>query len=161
MVRHMVVHTREKSHLCSVCKKSFISNKQLGRHMKTHQTNNMMTNSVLKCPFCVKIFRTKNVLDTHLLEHAEQKTSHQTSKGERTALDTNSFQCNLCGRSFDGEKQLDRHQREHYGDVASRKNIESEKVSFPESEAEGHPRFPSNNTEQATVTAAETATLDE
>ena len=118
---------------CAVCKKSFISNKHLGRHMKTHQSDNTTTNDViapcriLKCPFCVKTFTTKNVLDTHLLEHARQNLSHQSTKGECTALDTNLFQCNLCGRSFDEEKQLDRHQREHYGEVAPRNNIESEK----------------------------------
>ena len=167
MRRHMEVHTRGESHLCAVCKKSFISNKHLGRHMKTHQSDNTTTNDVitpcriLKCPFCVKTFTTKNVLDTHLLEHARQNLSHQSTKGECTALDTNLFQCNLCGRSFDEEKQLDRHQREHYGEVAPRNNIESEKLSFLEPEAEGHPVFPSNDTEQGIVTVTETETLNE
>ena len=167
MKRHMVVHTRGKSHLCSVCKKSFISNKHLGRHLRTHQSDSTTTNGVispnriLKCPFCVKTFTTKNMLDSHLLEHVGQRPSNQSFQSEQTVLGTNSFQCSLCGRSFDEVKQLDRHQKEHYGEVASRNSIISERLSFLEAEAKGQTRFPSNNTDEGTVTVTETVPLSE
>ena len=165
MKRHMVVHTRGKSHLCYVCKKSFISDKHLRRHLKTHQPHNTTTDGsispsrILKCPFCVKTFTTKNVLDSHLFEHVRQRPHNQSFESKQTVLDTNSFQCSLCGRSFDEEKQLDRHQKEHYGEVASRNNIISERLSFLEVETKAQPRFPSNNTDKGIVT--ETVTLSE
>uniref|UniRef100_A0A3Q3WCL0 C2H2-type domain-containing protein n=1 Tax=Mola mola TaxID=94237 RepID=A0A3Q3WCL0_MOLML len=93
--QHEKIHTdRERSYLCDVCCKMFLTSKQLQIHLRTH-TNE----KPYHCGECGKGFTTKGPLTIHMRVHT----------GETP------YRCPDCGWSFKRKCHLDNHMRVHSG----------------------------------------------
>ncbi|XP_044039855.1 zinc finger protein 260-like [Siniperca chuatsi] len=93
--QHEKIHTdRERSYLCDVCCKMFMTSKQLQIHMRTH-TNE----KPYHCGECGKGFTTKGPLTIHMRVHT----------GETP------YRCPDCGWSFKRKINLDNHVTVHSG----------------------------------------------
>ncbi|XP_029283326.1 zinc finger protein 665-like isoform X2 [Cottoperca gobio] len=93
--QHEKIHTdRERSYLCDVCCKMFLTSKQLQIHMRTH-TNE----KPYHCGECGKGFTTKGPLTIHMRVHT----------GETP------YRCPDCGWSFKRKINLDNHVTVHSG----------------------------------------------
>lgn len=93
--QHEKIHTdRERSYLCDVCCKMFLTNKQLQIHLRTH-TNE----KPYRCAECGKGFTTRGPLTIHMRVHT----------GETP------YRCPDCGWSFKRKLHLDNHMRVHSG----------------------------------------------
>uniref|UniRef100_A0A3B4VD14 Zinc finger protein 846-like n=2 Tax=Seriola dumerili TaxID=41447 RepID=A0A3B4VD14_SERDU len=93
--QHEKIHTdRERSYLCDVCCKMFLTSKQLQIHMRTH-TNE----KPYHCGECGKGFSTKGPLTIHMRVHT----------GETP------YRCPDCGWSFKRKINLDNHVTVHSG----------------------------------------------
>ncbi|KAG8180623.1 hypothetical protein JTE90_018241 [Oedothorax gibbosus] len=65
LTRHMKTHTDKKAFACTQCDKSFTRNSDLTRHMKTHTRE-----KVFACTQCTKSFTHKENLNMHLKTHS-------------------------------------------------------------------------------------------
>ncbi|KAG8180579.1 hypothetical protein JTE90_018198 [Oedothorax gibbosus] len=65
LTRHMKTHTDKKAFACTQCDKSFTRNSDLTRHMKTHTREKVFT-----CTQCTKSFTHKGNLNMHLKTHS-------------------------------------------------------------------------------------------
>ncbi|XP_068164210.1 zinc finger protein 37-like isoform X2 [Antennarius striatus] len=93
--QHEKIHTtRERSYLCDVCCKMYLTSKQLQIHMRTH-TND----KPYRCGECGKGFITKGPLTIHMRVHTGETPYH----------------CPDCGWSFKRKANLDNHMRVHSG----------------------------------------------
>ncbi|CAJ1048233.1 zinc finger protein 260-like isoform X2 [Xyrichtys novacula] len=93
--QHEKIHTdRERSYLCDVCCKMFLTSKQLHIHMRSH-TNE----KPYHCGECGKGFTTKGSLTIHMRVHT----------GETP------YRCPDCGWSFKRKVHLDNHMTVHSG----------------------------------------------
>ncbi|XP_030849882.1 zinc finger protein 91-like [Strongylocentrotus purpuratus] len=81
----------DKSKHCPVCKKSFVSVRQLTRHESTHAS--------WDCTYCSKTFRTSWILKEHLNTHTGQRP----------------YQCTECDKTFKSHGALRRHTIIHKG----------------------------------------------
>ncbi|XP_039996668.1 zinc finger protein 491-like isoform X2 [Xiphias gladius] len=93
--QHEKIHTdRERSYLCDVCCKMFLTSKQLQIHMRTHTHE-----KPYHCGECGKGFTTKGPLTIHMRVHT----------GETP------YRCPDCGWSFKRKINLDNHVTVHSG----------------------------------------------
>ncbi|KAG8173894.1 hypothetical protein JTE90_003073 [Oedothorax gibbosus] len=84
LTRHMKTHTDKKAFTCTQCDKSFTRNSDLTRHMKTHTSE-----KVFACTQCTKSFTHKGNLNMHLKTH--------------------SHTCIHCGIVFKSKEELKKH----------------------------------------------------
>lgn len=89
-----------KKYACSRCGMSFLSTYTLDLHMQS----NTCTPSVktMRCPVCVRWFRTVEGLKRHLIVHSQQKL----------------FNCGLCPQSFSSPEDLEGHKKSVHDDVS-------------------------------------------
>lgn len=93
--QHEKIHTdRERSFLCHVCCKMFLTGKQLQIHLRTHSDE-----KPYRCGECGKGFTTKGPLTIHMRVHT----------GETP------YRCPDCGWAFKRKLNLDNHMRVHSG----------------------------------------------
>ncbi|RVE60865.1 hypothetical protein OJAV_G00185080 [Oryzias javanicus] len=122
--QHEKIHThRERSFLCDVCCKMFLTSKQLLVHMRTHTnekpfhceqcgrgftTRGPLTvhmrvhtgETPYRCPYCGWSFKRKTHLDNHLAVHTGAKP----------------FVCGICGKTCARKTYLTVHMRTHNGE---------------------------------------------
>ncbi|GFW03363.1 zinc finger protein 91 [Trichonephila clavipes] len=68
ILRHLLIHTKEKAHICDICNKDFSRRDTLKAHLRIH-TNEMP----YSCELCNKAFSQSSTLKTHLLIHTKEK----------------------------------------------------------------------------------------
>jgi len=90
---HMRVHTDESPHQCEVCKQKFRHRTSLNTHMRTH------SNGTFQCDHCGKAFTRANLLTKHLRTHTGEKP----------------FQCEICMERFTQKTNLTNHMLLHTG----------------------------------------------
>ena len=86
--------TSGSHHECNICHRSYIHDKSLKRHMKTHSKRSRI---MFPCQNCDATFDTKSDLKKH----------------ERTHLGNRPFKCEECGSTFTQSSALRRHERIH------------------------------------------------
>ncbi|XP_069031631.1 zinc finger protein 436-like isoform X2 [Embiotoca jacksoni] len=122
--QHEKIHTdRERSYLCDVCCKMFLTIQQLQIHMRTH-TNE----KPYHCGECGKGFTTKGPLTVHMRVHTGEKPYRCPDCGwsfkRKTNLDDHvavhsgvkPFVCGICGKACARKTHLTVHMRTHNGE---------------------------------------------
>ncbi|XP_070997918.1 zinc finger protein ZFMSA12A-like [Oncorhynchus clarkii lewisi] len=84
-----------KTHHCHQCGKSFVTNRRLKDHVRTH-----LNYRPFPCSYCGKCFTQKGNLNVHIRIHT----------GERP------YMCSVCGKTFQSAGNLQVHQRFHTGE---------------------------------------------
>ena len=93
----MKVHTGEKPHECSVCKKRFRQLVHLKTHMRSHTGE-----KPYKCSICKKGFTNSSAVKTHMMMHTGEKP----------------LQCTVCKERFRYSSTLKQHMAAHTGHKA-------------------------------------------
>uniref|UniRef100_A0A915PVN9 C2H2-type domain-containing protein n=1 Tax=Setaria digitata TaxID=48799 RepID=A0A915PVN9_9BILA len=132
LVRHYVVHTRERRFVCEICGKRFSQKASLGQHTLTHNASTAQSH---KCSLCEATFSQAGNLRRHVkLLHppdatsrtvfrcpewasknpmvAEERTTDAEKQNKRRKL----FCCCMCGKAFGKTSDLVRHYRIHSGE---------------------------------------------
>ncbi|XP_074925685.1 uncharacterized protein LOC116833757 isoform X4 [Chelonoidis abingdonii] len=123
LIRHEIIHTKERPYECYECGKSFNRMSVLIRHQRIHKGD-----KPYECCECGKSFTQRYALISHQRIHMEERPykcckcrksftqrsaliSHQTiHTGERP------YECCECGKSFAQSSNLTTHQRIHTGE---------------------------------------------
>ncbi|XP_069375093.1 zinc finger protein 708-like [Paralichthys olivaceus] len=122
--QHEKIHTdRERSYLCDVCCKMFLTSLQLENHMRTH-TNEKPYN----CGECGRRFSTKGSLTVHMRVHTGETPYRCPDCGwafkRKTNLDNHmtvhsgvkAYVCGICGKACARKTHLTVHMRTHNGE---------------------------------------------
>ncbi|XP_049423643.1 endothelial zinc finger protein induced by tumor necrosis factor alpha-like [Epinephelus fuscoguttatus] len=122
--QHEKIHTdRERSYLCDVCCKMFLTSKQLQIHMRRH-TNE----KPYRCGECGRGFTTKGPLTIHMRIHTGEAPYRCPDCGwafkRKTNLDNHvtvhsglkPFVCGVCGKACARKTYLTVHMRTHNGE---------------------------------------------
>ncbi|XP_074037271.1 uncharacterized protein isoform X2 [Leptinotarsa decemlineata] len=88
---HMRKHTGEKVFDCDKCRRRYLSEKALLKHLNTHVAE------VYTCEICGKTYRVKESLEFHLKIHSENTP----------------YDCEVCGKSFKMLSYFNRHMKNH------------------------------------------------
>uniref|UniRef100_A0A0R3RTA9 Zinc finger protein n=1 Tax=Elaeophora elaphi TaxID=1147741 RepID=A0A0R3RTA9_9BILA len=127
LMRHYVVHTKERRFVCEICGKRFSQKASLGQHALTH---NASTAQAHKCPLCDATFSQAGNLRRHVrLLHPPDATSRPVFRCLKCSCVFNSLQplqkqskghklfcCCACGKAFGKTSDLIRHYRTHSGE---------------------------------------------
>ncbi|KAF7273587.1 hypothetical protein GWI33_013695 [Rhynchophorus ferrugineus] len=102
ILKHMVIHSKEKPFLCSVCGKSFKQWSQLKNHEVIHRAPEELPSwsKVKKCDMCQRFFANSKCLKVHV------QAVHEKFKP---------FICNICGHKTTRKAMLELHLRQHTG----------------------------------------------
>ena len=84
-----MIPNRKENFICSVCHKSFNSEKILSVHSKLH------ADKFFNCHICYKIFKIKGKLNAHVKTHSEENV------------------CGVCSKKFKSNDTLLKHQRKY------------------------------------------------
>nr|XP_020845118.1 uncharacterized protein LOC110210469 [Phascolarctos cinereus] len=116
-------HTKERSHECNQCRKSFFDRSSLNRHQRTHTGE-----KPYECKECGKAFSHSSSLRRHEMTHTGQ-SPYECSKCRKAFYDRSSlavherihtgekpYKCDECGKAFFDRSSLTRHQRIHTGE---------------------------------------------
>lgn len=116
LVRHINIHTHEKSFPCSMCKKTFSSHTSLRRHEQKHQGINY------KCARCSRSFNDPSNLRRHEQSCngeaglSEDEIVPETIKVEKKE-EVKPHRCGYCSKSFGRAERLEEHLRTHTGET--------------------------------------------
>ncbi|XP_041634838.1 zinc finger protein 37-like isoform X2 [Cheilinus undulatus] len=129
--QHEKIHTdRERSYLCDVCCKMFLTSKQLQIHMRTH-TNE----KPYHCGECGRGFTTKGPLTVHMRVHTGEtpyrcpdcgwsfKRKVHLDNHVTVHSDLKPFVCGICGKACARKVYLKVHMRTHNGERPYKCNL--------------------------------------
>ncbi|KAM8898550.1 uncharacterized protein AB9W97_009419 [Spinachia spinachia] len=122
--QHEKIHAaRERSHLCDVCCKMFLTGKQLQIHLRTHSDE-----KPYRCGECGRGFTTKGPLTIHMRVHTGEAPYRCPDCGwafkRKINLDNHvtihsglkPFVCGVCGKACARKSYLTVHMRTHNGE---------------------------------------------
>ncbi|XP_040037368.2 uncharacterized protein LOC120822079 [Gasterosteus aculeatus] len=122
--QHEKIHAaRERSHLCDVCCKMFLTSKQLQIHLRTHSEE-----KPYRCGECGRGFTTKGPLTIHMRVHTGEAPYRCPDCGwafkRKINLDNHvtihsglrPFVCGVCGKACARKSYLTVHMRTHSGE---------------------------------------------
>ena len=120
MKAHMLLHVSHNQK-CSVCHRSFLTNSDLVRHMKTHFPSKSWKK--FQCEICGKYLMTSHGLAIHqekycisFLEGKEPETSTEPEKTTETETSSSEqFRCGWCHATFGDEEKHKVGQKYRYG----------------------------------------------
>ncbi|XP_053716137.1 zinc finger protein 260-like [Synchiropus splendidus] len=128
---HEKIHTnRERSFLCDVCCKMFLTSKQLQIHMRQH-TNE----KPYQCSKCGKDFATRGALTVHMRVHTGEKPypcpycgcafKRKSNLDEHVTVHSGikPFVCGICGKACARKTHLTVHMRTHNGEKPYKCNV--------------------------------------
>lgn len=86
---------------CTICDRFLPKRCTYEFHMRDHRHNTLteLPEHIFKCSKCVKLFKTKELLKLHMVEHGKEKN----------------FVCDICGRVFTRQDYLHKHKLTHSG----------------------------------------------
>jgi len=114
LIRHELVHRREKFYKCDICEKKFSCLGSLKQHRKNiHNLKFQKDVSEIKCNICHKSFKYKSQLNLHEQMHKNGKTLRRRVKKHNNR--EKAFKCEICGNLFTLWKNLLAHKRIHTG----------------------------------------------
>ena len=96
---HIKLHTKELDFSCEICQKQFVSRSVLGNHMKTHDPAFKIPR--FNCMHCSKVLTHPSNLKRHI------RTAHFELSDKKT------YDCNDCDKSFRDPSALKHHSKTH------------------------------------------------
>uniref|UniRef100_A0A182WGC9 C2H2-type domain-containing protein n=1 Tax=Anopheles minimus TaxID=112268 RepID=A0A182WGC9_9DIPT len=94
LIKHAWDHSRERTHSCSQCGKTFHHMTRLKRHMESHR------NKTVRCEVCNQAFPDGRTLMNHRHSHTK----------------SNEYPCHECGKTFGSRSSQQIHMRIHTGE---------------------------------------------
>ncbi|CAG9535270.1 unnamed protein product [Cercopithifilaria johnstoni] len=125
LMRHYVVHTKERRFVCEICGKRFSQKASLGQHTLTHNASTAQTH---KCSLCDATFSQAGNLRRHVkLLHPPDVTSRPV------------FRCLKCTCVFNSLQPLQVHARKRHPEQVASKNstIAEEGTASPQKQNKG------------------------
>jgi KRAB domain-containing zinc finger protein len=119
------VHIGKREHLCEKCGTGFTTKPGLNRHVLTHEPKT--EERPYHCQYCVKVFRTQNLLTLHTRTHTGEKPHKcryceisfsacgQRAVHERLHTGEKPFRCGHCGKAFRQRCAYSQHMNIHTG----------------------------------------------